>query len=136
MRRNNGLVKIGPLLAIGISFNIARTFSGEQFRVRFALVLKIDTRFPAANVPKAFAIVKTRATIQRGIEKERWNKIEETTPWQCGFVVRRLTIESLSLCAPIFIDRCSFVVQHFFKFLYRHDKGLVRKASVTIPFLR
>lgn len=71
MRRNNGLVKIGPLLAIGISFNIARTFSGEQFRVRFALVLKIDTRFPAANVPKAFAIVKTRATIQRGIEKER-----------------------------------------------------------------
>lgn len=57
---------------------------------------------------------------KRNREREGWSNKEETAPWQCGFVARRLTIESLSLCAPIFIDRCPFVVQHFFQ--YRRDK--------------
>lgn len=73
-----------------ISFNIARTFS--QFRVRF--VSKIDTRNQRFRDRRKLAQFKE--------ESRKDGNIEETTPWRCGFVVGRLTIESLSLCASIF----------------------------------
>lgn len=54
MRRNDGLVRIGALLAIAISFNIAsaHTFSRGQFRVRFVGCFK--NRYPQPKLLQRF----------------------------------------------------------------------------------
>lgn len=52
MRRNDGLVRIGALLAIAISFNIAYTFSRGQFRVRFVGCFK--NRYPQRKLLQRF----------------------------------------------------------------------------------